>query len=93
MRVQHAAPSASGGLLLGSAAVNWPCGPCTLVPDPVASLPTALDASGNGQVTFALHNNPGLRGQSFLAQWLVIAPGGCSALGWSFSNAVDVTIE
>ena len=51
-------------------------------------MPVATDARGHAQVTVALGSNPSLRGLSLLAQWLLVAPGGCSAAGLSFSNAI-----
>lgn len=94
LRVQHAAPAATSWLVLGVAPpVNFACGPCTLVPNPVAVLPALTDALGNAEVAFQLGNDPSQRGAMLQAQWLVIAPGGCSALGLSLSNAIEVTIE
>jgi hypothetical protein len=58
----------------------------------VAALAVSLDETGSAAVSFALPPEPGLLGLSLLAPWLVVAPGGCAAAGWSFSNALEVVI-
>lgn len=90
MRLQHAAATTSGWLVLGVKRLNFACGPCNLVPNPVATVPIVTDARGNAQVSLQLGSNPSLRGLSLLAQWLVAAPGGCIM---PFSNGLEVTIE
>lgn len=93
MRTQSAAPRASGWLLLGVNHLNFACGPCTVVPDPIVALLTATDALGQAEVSFQLSSNPSQRGLSLAAQWMLVTPGGCSPMQLSLSNAIQVTIE
>ena len=93
VRLQHAEPNAQAWLMVGATPANFACGPCAVVPLPVAALPAALDVHGNAEFSFALPANPSLSGQSLLAQWFVAAPGGCAGPNWSFSNGLGVTIE
>ena len=86
-----ATAGAPGVLLLGGTIGNLPCGPCGIVPVPLASVPVVADGVGTAEVGFDLLD-PALVGGRLIAQFTIAAPGGCGAI-LSFSNGLDITIE
>lgn len=90
-RTQFAEPSSSGLLIIGATTMNFPCGPCTLVPRAIATVPVTTDGLGEAKVDFPL-SEPALIGGSLITQWMIIRPGGCFG-SLAFSDALQITIE
>ncbi|MEM7201658.1 MAG: hypothetical protein AAF628_15425 [Planctomycetota bacterium] len=90
--LRHAEPLAPAWLVLGTAATPLGCGACSLVPAPLTVLPFSTDQHGDALLATSLAD-PVLRGQTLLAQWLVAGPGGCAAVGLSFSGALEVQFQ
>ncbi len=93
LRVQHAAPVSPTWLVVGFGRVNFPCGPCTLVPNPLALLATITDAHGDASTKFALGDNPSLLGLKLVTQWIVAGTHGPCGAGLHLSNALEVEIQ
>jgi hypothetical protein len=91
LRTQSAAPSTAGALLLGGSVISVPCGLCTLVTNPLVTVPASTDASGTAQVDIQI-TDPALAGVQLVAQWVLAANGGCASV-LSLSNGLQVTIQ
>ena len=97
VRLSSARPSTAAALIIGTSRKQW--GPITLPWDLSALgaqgcqllvsldsiVPTPVDTSGNAKVSFALPNNPSLRGVTWHNQFLVF-DAGMNKLGLVFSN-------
>jgi hypothetical protein len=99
LRLEGAAPGARAFLALGIAPLGGGCGPCRLATDPFALLPLRTDGVGAASISLPLPPSVSLPGTKFMAQWLVDAPNGCSALDakaaflYSLSNALEITAQ
>jgi hypothetical protein len=99
LRLEAAAPSTRAFLALGVAPLGVGCGPCRSIADPFRLIVARTDASGAASVSLPLPPSVSLPGTKFLAQWLVDAPNGCSALDakpgfvHSVSNALEITVQ
>ena len=99
LRLEGAAPGARAFLALGIAPLGAGCGPCRLATDPFALLPLRTDGVGAASISLPLPPSVSLPGTKFMAQWLVDAPNGCSALDakaaflYSLSNALEITAQ
>jgi hypothetical protein len=82
-------------LLLGTAALQLGCGPCTIGPDPATGAAVFVGVtSPNGTAAQALPLPPqsALVGFTFLEQWLTLAPGG-GCVGFAASNTLEVQLQ
>ncbi|MCI0586044.1 MAG: hypothetical protein L0323_04285 [Planctomycetes bacterium] len=90
-------PGATGSLVLvAPAASNFPCGPCTLVPDLSASAVLSAQVSGGGAaIAVPIPCNLALLGGGAKVQWIVFPTSAspCSSgPNVSLSNAIDATV-
>lgn len=91
LELQNAAPNASALLVLGTEPGGFACGPCALKVRPVLNIPRITDSQGGALESFDI-GEPAFVGLQLYSQWVVIAPGGCSAIpGVSFSSALATT--
>jgi len=73
--------------------LNYPCGPCTLVPDPFTSFVFPATYSLLATVDLTLPSDPSLVGVTIVDQWVIPKPSGaCGALGSDLSNAIEIVI-
>ena len=97
LRVVNAPPSVPALLVLGARRLDFGCGGCVLVPDPVSGVVTFAGQTGQlgrASLRVALPSSANLVGQTFLEQWLLIAPTApCPLASTEFSNALRVAIE
>ena len=94
LRLRDAARSTPAFVALGGQRLDFPCGTCTLVPNPIFVVGAGLTNAvvGNAELKVPLANDPALIGGTFLMQWLTVTTGSCS-LGLEFSNALSVQIQ
>jgi hypothetical protein len=94
LRVREARRNVPAFLALGGQQLNFPCGPCTLIPNPLFVIATGFTDPlfGNAELSVPLPNDPDLIGGTFLAQWLTATPNTCW-LGLEFSNTLQVQLQ
>ncbi|MEM7201359.1 MAG: hypothetical protein AAF628_13905 [Planctomycetota bacterium] len=93
MRLQSAAWSVNSFLLLARKRGDFPCGPCTIVPDfssAVVFPAGATDFRGRAAVTTRISPIPTVVGVQLYLQWAIV---GSSCYSVDFSNALSVTIQ
>jgi len=88
------APSAPVFLVIGlGESLNFPCGPCTLVPDPFSAVLRSATYNLLAADSFSLPADPGLVGLTIVEQWVIPKPSGaCGAIGSDLSNAIQIVI-
>ncbi len=96
-RLRGAKRSAPTALVLSASRTAWPCGACTLVPNPTGAIvvAAATDGDGNAAVPGPIPYNPALLGVPVYEQWLTLDPGSpsCVALSLEMSSAIEMRIE
>ncbi|MEM7203357.1 MAG: hypothetical protein AAF628_24045 [Planctomycetota bacterium] len=95
-RARDTFPAAPTLLLLGAQTLGLPCGPCSIVPDPLSgvALPTTTSAAGHAALRTPIPASSAFIGASLLDQWLTLSPTPqCSIVDVDLSNAIRVTIE
>lgn len=98
LRLQGAVPMSQSWAVIsaGQLLVGFPCGACTLIPDPVLGVVVsvgATDEHGDAALSFAIPPDPVLVGATLLTQWLTAAAPSACAIGIDFSNALSVQIQ
>ncbi len=91
-RLRDAQPGGAAVLVLGTVTGGFGCGPCSLVPVPVASVVTQIDAFGHAAVPMPVPRTPSLVGTTLFEQWLTVGAG-CAAFGVDLSDALSVRLQ
>lgn len=82
-------------LVVGTAMITAPCGPCTIVPDPAtggALLVGTTTAAGTASLPLPIPAQSALVGYDFSAQWLTLAATG-ACFGFAASNALGIRLQ
>jgi hypothetical protein len=91
--LRNATPGVAAFLVLGVAPAAFSCGPCQLIPLPLAALPAGFTSErGNAALSLPIPNAPGLLGATLLQQWITVAGTACP-LGIQLSNALQVQLQ
>jgi hypothetical protein len=84
-------------LVLGATRLDFPCGACTLVPDPTSGLAITAgltDGRGAAAVPMPVPQQASLLGASLWQQWLTLPPApACPTFGLGLSNALRIVIQ
>jgi hypothetical protein len=95
LRLRGAPAAQPAFVVLGTAALQVGCGPCTIGPDPATGTAVfggTTTTNGTAALPLPLPPQPALVGFLFLQQWLTFAPtGGC--VGLAASNTLEIQLQ
>lgn len=97
VRLRSAASLQTAFWVLSPSRLDFPCGSCTLVPDPFSGfvVSTATDNHGDASLAIAIPNSPALSGAEFYHQWLIAnaTTPACTSFGSDLSDALRTRIQ
>ncbi len=96
-RLRDAAVLSPTVFLLSGSRLDFPCGPCTIVPNPATGVVVAMstNASGDASLSSPIGNNVSWLGVPLFVQWATVnlATPACARFKLEVSNALQLMIE